>query len=188
MTNSRKLNNSIRDLIIDEALRESFGGKESQLQKLKFEVSLKLYNDIYSEKEREKMKNLPNGWLPIKNSFRVVMGGYGHTQIYLETDLLFFDFHMSYGRPVKVYSEGDNLFSIYDSYEKINTEVVGKRGKAYKMLRALLYSVKTTGQLKKIWAEGVKYIEKFEVTGETTQVAIQTKELTEILNEYKDKK
>lgn len=166
---SIRLTNQVRDKILDDLLAKAFDPKEEKLQKRRFDLSSKVYNDVYTKKQRDKMQEMPEGWLPKVNSLSVQFGGAGGDVCKRQ---------FPEGEEVLVpYKDkgswaGTNILKVYDHSHKLTIEhdnltddieeFKSQKRTTEAEARTVIYSANTTKALKEAWPQIAKIVEKYE--------------------------
>lgn len=167
---TQRLNNSTRAKITRRALAHRFGAEVRRIVADQIVFTEKVYEDVYSKKQRDALYSLPEGWFPEASSIRIVApehtvvtfnGGYGLNN---ETMSLGFDNgigilrrrvpHKDYMVPTKKAYEADHEISkqneaLADRRHDLEERIL----KASTLLKGSLNSVTTLGKLLSEWPE-----------------------------------
>lgn len=77
-----KLTTSMREQIVKAVMVHRFGEIAKALVAERAAFALRVYEDVYSEADRRKMKALPEGWLPTEDDLNIQFGdGRNYTQL-----------------------------------------------------------------------------------------------------------
>jgi len=176
----------MRDSICRQIIKDSFNPQFEEITKERIAFSEKVYDDIYSGDRRKKMDSLPDGWLPEKEEFSVQFGsdGSGYCRRAFDKPKRFLAKDCkAYNQCLKIYEVDHPFTKTHQDLTDMLDDLKKKRDKAQQQTQAVLDSCNTTKQLKELWTEAAKYIEQYEPAEErTTQVALVTDELNELLN------
>ena len=153
-----KLTNAIRRSIISKAISDAFDKQEESIKKEENKLALKIYNDVFTKKERDYMESAPNSDMFYKkNSFKISYCG-DQRYFHLKEKMRFpYEQANNSWNPIKVYGASDKIgeqIHILSELERKNEE--NKRDFVVK-LNQLLESVNTDKQLLERWPEGKKY-------------------------------
>ena len=177
MATSHKLSKNTKDSIVGGIIDSAFKERSDNIKNKRFAFSLKVYNDFYPESIREKMSELPDGWLVDSNEFKVQ---FGHTasggccRRMLEDDKLFLykDTKGGYNQCLKVYDDEHPLTIEHNKLTKEQELLKELCNKTRRETRAMVESCNTTKQLKEAWPEIAIFVEQYEPTHERVNAII----------------
>jgi hypothetical protein len=166
MTKSIRLTNQVREEILKTLLDKGFSEKKKALEARRNELSIKVYNDVFSKKDFDLMQSLPQGWLPGVTEMKVQFGGTfsGVCQRQFQEPVRMPHKHVSYGSTniLKVYEDSHKYTvendKITDDVRMLKSEMI----KAEAQTKAVLYSCNTTRALKDAWPEIAIIVEAHE--------------------------
>lgn len=162
MTDKKKsirLNNHLRDFIIRKFIDNAFSLRREALKEASYALNERIYNDIYPEHIRARMEELPKGWLPKSNEFKVYFGTEGRGGMCrpsLKTERLFpySAYSGGYSTPaLKVYEENHQLYIEHEEHTSKCDSLKKESAKAEQMIRAIVYSCNNTRTLIAAWPE-----------------------------------
>jgi hypothetical protein len=154
---SVKLRVSDRAEIIKKALEKGFSKELSRLARDEDSLARKCYNSSLPLKERRTAAELPKKWLERGNSLKFNVGGENHTLCLLKDETLPVPSGPSnYYEPVGIVKDPE-LIKQVAQFRACEEDFKTRRKAAETTLTALLNSVSTLGQLKKIWPEGAPF-------------------------------
>jgi hypothetical protein len=177
MTKSIRLTNQVREEILQKLLDKGFSAKKKEIEARRNELSIKVYNDVFSKKDRDLMQSLPQGWLPEISEMKVQFGG-------TSSGVCQREFQTPVRMPYKhVYSCSTNVLKVYEDSHKFTIEhdkitddtkvFCSERVKAEAQTKAVLYSCNTTKALKEAWPEISSIVEAYEpAEGSQNETAI----------------
>lgn len=147
MTN---LTNEARNKILARLIEHRFGAEEEALRKARRAFAARVYDDIFTKKQRDLMASLPSGWMPTKQTINVYFAG-EITQLSLPDQ-----------RPVP-HDKVHGTLAVYDARHPLAEAKVDLDRKAYDLTErrdaarananAFLRNSKTLKQLVDAWPE-----------------------------------
>jgi hypothetical protein len=156
--NSVRLNQNMRDAILQRMLDHAFGARSAEIVKLKREFAGDVYDEVYPPKTRAILRRVPAGFLPTTSGFQVIFAGqyttvhWGEERPAAEKDL---------HRAVGTYS-AEHSFSVrHFEIEKTEARLREERGRALGAARAALRSCTTVKQLVEVWPEAAPFVKAF---------------------------
>lgn len=170
MGKSIRLSNSVRDEIISRLINEAFDKKFEDIDSERYALSLKVYNDVFSKKERDAMYELPDGWLPTVSEMKVQFGGDSCgvcRREFKEPVRVPAKYTESYGRIYKVYPDNHAFTKLHDSITSDFDSLKQLKNKAIAQAKAVLYSCNTTKALKEAWPEIENLVCEYEPSEES---------------------
>lgn len=193
---TKRLTNALRESLRDDILRHRFQKETDDLLDRRAKFAEKVYNDIFPKKTREKMKALPEGWLPTRSSIKATFGT-DYVILYFNGTTSSFSQKLRYGsdrdyvyRPVlaskdsnvaKAYEANSELADEYTDVYRETEDLVEKISRASSGVMAVLNSVTTLGALVKGWPEIEQFTRKYVITNPSTALALPTQELNVML-------
>jgi hypothetical protein len=192
-----RLTNSTRERIAKDILLYKFESTNiAELKKDHASIALAVYNSIYTEKEREQIDALPDGWLPMTERINISYGYSDYTSLnfngsiynhigYRVTSLVghkMFSVEETvqrrmlekFNRSTILIKDTDLSNRITNHVNKINT-TSSEVTTLYRKITAALSSVTTTKKLVEVWPESKPFVTK--VFGDST-AKIPSKELS----------
>jgi len=178
-----RLNQRHRDAICERLIKRRFDPVEKELKKREKAIAVRAYNAHYSSSDRAKMRRLPKGWLC--NSSRLKILGVLRTHMLFELgeSRSFAHCDCDYSTP-KIACPDDEVAKDIRAYERDMLQLRDDRNNTMTKVRGVLHSVTTVKALIDRWPEAKDIIEDVCQTGTpvvSTELAVQTKELNEIL-------
>ena len=172
--------------VIEHIIAGAFDEKEAAIEQQRFDFSVQVYEDLYDDSTRKEMEALPNGWLVESDTFNVQFGATssGYCRRNLQKKKRFLAKHKeSHSQCLKVYEESHPLAVAHDNLTKAQESLKEEKYRAIASAKSLVFSCRTTKQLKELWPEIKKYIEPYESVEERTTTALApiTTELNKIL-------
>jgi len=174
---SRPLSKTIREATCRALVKDMFAKDFEAWKVEQHRLALKLYNKLYSRKEREALATLGEGWFGKKKSFRVAFGG-DVQDMSLEHLLYFKDAHSSSRYQPLLAFKATDLFSEilvkhWDRYQTLTQD----RRKFRNEVMAQLESVRTTKQLFEVWPEVIKWVPDGVATTGNSLPAVQVDDI-----------
>jgi len=156
-----KLSNATRDTLINTIIDGKFKAlKEKNAVKKKI-LCGRMYNKLYSKKERELMAQLPKSYFKYKTCLRIQFRG-KTKELHLDTRLPFGNCHISNYNP---YITIEPKTSIGDAYEILETDIrklKEEEGELITKARQVIYAANTDKQLLEAWPEIEEYVKPFQ--------------------------
>ena len=193
-TMSTRLTNDIREAITKAALAHRFADDVKALIDAKAEFATSVWEDLYKKADRQKMAELPEGWLPepehIAVQFgqgfaRVYFNGYTYGQIAQATDYRREDtkrvMSKHKGGCAKVYEASHPLSTKHAEIEAKERDLREAYELAKRQTGAALSSVTTIKRLIETWPEIAPFAERYE-TEKPSLPALPTQQLNKILD------
>lgn len=191
---SARLTKQIREAITKAALTHRFRDEVNALIDAKADFGRSVYEDLYKKADRQKMADLPVGWLPENDSLGIQFGatfsrihfsGYTYGPIMRATD---------YKRPDRfrlLSKHASGCAKVYDAAHKLSAAHEGLRSReadlrtaydaAERQMTAALNAVTTIKRLIETWPEIAPFAAKYE-TEAPYLPAIPTSQLNKILD------
>jgi hypothetical protein len=173
-----RLTNEFKNKLARNVAIETTQKEKDKLKKQEHKLALLCYKSVYSKKERDMAKAMPEGWLRMDRCLRFNVGGQ------------YFNCNPLEPLPVK-YSSGCASLGVITDKEIIEKVAAYKENmEAYKMnfdkIERVVYStirnISTYKVLEKTWVEGKKFYEKYAPKKEDSQLpAIQIEEVNKLL-------
>lgn len=195
---STRLTNDIRDSIATAVLRHRFNEQVDALIADRAAFADAVYCDIYRKADREKMDDLPNGWLPESARIGVQFGSSGSRFEYLHFDGCVYGpldamrskndgkrverritAKHSYGC-AKVYEDGHKLSQRHAELSNRFEALKAEHQTAERQTKAALSSVGTIKRLIEAWPEVEPFASKFEDAPKNLP-SVPTSKLNEML-------
>lgn len=186
-----KLTTGLREQITRKVLHHRFQEEYEKLIAKGAKVADKVYNDVFSKKERDLMATLPEGWLPTDDDISIQTNeGYRRLNFngsfYLEgfqrsntVEMRRFPKSRMSGA-AKVYDAGDKLGEEINKLEEAKKDLEARIANTKRQVQAALNSVTTLGKLKTEWPEIAPFCPELEAGSNLP--AIPTNKLNELLN------
>lgn len=196
-----RLSNAKVEGILNRTLTHRFSKEIAALVTAQSAFADRVYNDVYSKPDRDKMNALPKGWLVEATSMNVRIGGSSWISLdfdgkRLPSALRLCQDGVTAGtaitRPVKAVHNG-RIAAVYEAthalairYEKLQQEkssLESQVEEARSKLRSVLRSFTTVGGLLKAWPELAPFVAAPVATNApNTLPAIPLAQLNELLN------
>ena len=177
---STRLTNDMRDKIVSKLIRDRFFSEEQKLIKKREAFAKKVYNDVYSKKERDLMDSLPDNWLKKRDSIKVQFGS--------SYDIAYISFgerlplpYKDDGRVVKIYDQEHNIAKQYKELKNKETMIREDKKNAESKAYSILNSVTTTGKLFSVWPEIEPTVSKM-LPKSTCVPTINVEEVNKVFN------
>lgn len=171
MKKSIRLTNQVRDEILLKLLQHGFDAESKKIEKRRHELSVKVYNDVFSKKDRDLMDAIPAGWLPEVSEMKVQFGGAssGVCEREFEKPVKMPHKHVRYRSTniLKVYDDNHKFTQEHDSVTDDQKALKEKRNKAEAQAKAVLFSCNTTKALKDAWPAIVEIVEHYEPSADS---------------------
>jgi hypothetical protein len=168
-----RLTNDMRNLIASSVVAYRFDKPREDLSTRWIEFSNEVYNDIYDAKQRRLMASLPDGWLPMEDSFPISFGGF--RDILSMNTKRAFPYSSARGTPVKIYAAEHPLSSKHMSLANARKDLQANRIKCKAQADGILNSVNTVARLLDVWPE----IKSF-IPGQTPKVLVPALRIAEL--------
>jgi hypothetical protein len=170
-------------------MKNAFNGKEILLKNRAGELALEIYNTIFSSNTIKKMEDLPEGWLPKRNSFSVMVDGkvcYFEFNNGLEKPFPYERVSDRYGCPVihnfsKDKKAGELLCRKIIGLQREKEALKTLKQKTRSDVEVTLKSFNTSGKLIEAWSEIKPIVEKICGDEPVTVLAPQLKSLNKML-------
>ena len=191
---STRLTISIREEISKAALAHRFADDVKALIDAKAEFAAAVYADLYSKADRQRMDELPDGWLENAENIgvqfggkytRIYFNGYTYGQIAQATDYRREDtkrvMSKHKGGCAKVYEASHPLSTKHAEIEAKERDLREAYELAKRQTGAALSSVTTIKRLIETWPEIAPFAERYE-TEKPSLPALPTQQLNKILD------
>jgi len=191
---STRLTISIREEISKAALAHRFADDVKALIDAKAEFAAAVYADLYSKADRQRMDELPDGWLENAENIgvqfggkytRIYFNGYTYGQIIKATDYKREDRRRILDKhsrgAAKVYEPSHKLCIEHDKIDQRERGLREAYDTAERHLKSALAAVSTVKRLIETWPEIAPFATKFE-TEKPSLPALPTQHLNKILD------
>ncbi|TAA49789.1 Nmad5 family putative nucleotide modification protein [Shinella sp. JR1-6] len=191
---SARLTKHIREAITKAALAHRFCDEVKSLIDAKADFGRAVYDDLYKKEDRQKMADLPAGWLPENDSFgiqfgasfsRVYFSGYTYGPLMRATDYKRSDKFRILSKHAsgcaKVYDATHKLSATHEGLRSREADLKSAYDAAERQMTAALNAVTTVKRLIETWPEIAPFATKYE-TEAPYLPAIPTGQLNKILD------
>ncbi len=191
-----RLTKTEKNDIIDRAVKDTFQARKQLLQRDTNLAAHALYDAVFPKEIRDKMKALPQGWMPTTTTIRInnyknppTVETAAHyykrfpvePAVVLPYEVLNKDIHINYDDPAQA-AAIQTLYDLGVREKKLSEEVSCLR----QALQQLIYPVTTDKKLIEIWPEGVKYMTPIDTTENLP--AVTSTQVVELMAEFKEKR
>lgn len=171
MKKSIRLTNQVRDEILLGLLKHGFDTEAKEIEERRYALSVKVYNDVFSKKDRDLMDSLPAGWLPQVTAIKVQFGGAssGVCERGFKEKVSVPHKHKNYDSTnvLKVYEDSHKFTVEHDKITDDIKEFNARKIKAKAQANAVIYSCNTTKALKDAWPEIAEIVENYEPSADS---------------------
>lgn len=189
-----RLTNDIRTAITTAALAHRFADEVKALIDAKAEFAISVWEDLYRKSDRQKMEDLPAGWLVETDNIAVQLGG-SYSRLYF-TGYTYGTFTKATkhrrddrrrvlskhdGKCAKIYPHDHKLTSAYSALEARETDLKAAYETASRQMGAALGAVTTVKILIETWPEIAPFASRHE-TDKPNLPALPTDQLNKILD------
>lgn len=195
---SKKLTNSDREEILGKVMTFKFKSKLEELITKQAVFASKIYDDVFTDKERKIMESLPDGWMETQTHVKVRFGAENYSN--LEFNGRYNSVYFAFVNVDKIESVSKRIPTIFkyntskiyealdplaEEYTAICNEVNSLKdviNKTYYSTRAALQSITTVSKLVKTWVEIKPFIPSYCFDEYEIQLpAIKVNQLNEML-------
>lgn len=152
-----RLNKMIKDVVKTRLIKKVFEDGQEKLKKAKARFGNKLYNDVYSLKERKAMEAMPEGFLKTSTSLKVQFQDvFTHVHFDRRPIAAKHDYSCC-----KVYDAKDPLCLEWVELKRTEDQLEKEKRKAEVDIGVVLDQVTTLKRLLKIWPEVEPWVKDF---------------------------
>ena len=198
-----RINKQIVDRLVHAILDDRFAEEEAVFFDNRAALADKVYEDVFSEKDRELMESLPEGWLPTSASLFVSFGGQ-RTELKFNGAPIPEDHlvhgsgrfvrrdtvsrrvpsnksHRSFSSTVKLYPHESKLGEEWAEMAASQREFHERVKKADGMIRSVIGGCRTSATMIKAWPEVEPYLTALGTREPVLLPSVRVEELNEML-------
>lgn len=155
-----KLTKQLKEKIAEAILDHRFKADQQKLKAEHYDLAVAIYNEKYGKADRDLMATLPEGWLPVSESFYAGLAG-GYDQFTLPQKCRFrsVDGLGRYGRPLIALDAEHKVSKRHAELESQEKELQAAIKSASLDVWAILDSATTVDKLRDRWPEALKIID-----------------------------
>jgi hypothetical protein len=172
---SIRLNQRMRDVILLRLMKHAFGEREKQLKEDEFFLGKDVYDDLYPNALRRKMRALPDGFLRKSSGLTVVFAGQ-RANVSFDGFRPIANDHDSY-QGAKSYDASDELSVRYFEIEASARLLKEERDRARSMAKATLDACNTIKVLLELWPEAKPFVADFTSSKPVLALTVSIKDL-----------